>query len=303
MDAEIQKIMRNIPSMDKLLALPWIAEFEERLGRETVKALLSDLLAAQRAKIIKNRDTAFDANTIAADARRLLARRAQHSLRKVVNATGVVIHTNLGRSLLAREAVEAVNEVAGAYNTLEYSLDRGERGQRNDHVEWLLCRLTGAEAALAVNNNAAAVVLALSALAKDKESVVSRGELVEIGGSFRIPDIMALSGTKMVEVGTTNRTHAPARLRGRDNGRMRDAAQDSPLELPRHGLPLRRAARGARLSRAQPRPHLHGGPRQRYAHRPLGAFRARTTRPSRSRSRPAATSSPSRATSCSAGRR
>ena len=147
MDAEIQKIMRNIPSMDKLLALPWIAEFEERLGRETVKALLSDLLAAQRAKIIKNRDTAFDANTIAADARRLLARRAQHSLRRVVNATGVVIHTNLGRSLLAREAVEAVNEVAGAYNTLEYSLDRGERGQRNDHVEWLLCRLTGAEAA------------------------------------------------------------------------------------------------------------------------------------------------------------
>ena len=207
MDAEIQKIMRNIPSMDKLLALPWIAEFEERLGRETVKALLSDLLAAQRAKIIKNRDTAFDANTIAADPRRPLARRAQHSLRRVVNATGVVIHTNLGRSLLAREAVEAVNEVAGAYNTLEYSLDPGERGQRNDRVEWLLCRLTGAEAALAVNNNAAAVVLALSALAKDKESVVSRGELVEIGGSFRIPDIMALSGTKMVEVGTTNRTH------------------------------------------------------------------------------------------------
>lgn len=207
MDAELQKIMRTIPSMDKLLAIPQIAEFEERLGRETVKALLSELLAAQRAKIIKDRDTAFDANTVAADARRMLARRARRSLRKVVNATGVVIHTNLGRSLLASEAVEAVNEIAGAYNTLEYSLDEGARGQRNDHVEWLLCRLTGAEAALVVNNNAAAVILALSALAKDKESVVSRGELVEIGGSFRIPDIMALSGTKMVEVGTTNRTH------------------------------------------------------------------------------------------------
>ena len=207
MDVEIQKIMRNIPSMDKLLALPQIAEFEEKLGRETLKALLTDLLAAQRAKIIKNRDTAFDANTVAADAKRLLSRRARHSLRKLVNATGVVIHTNLGRSLLAAEAIEAVNEVAGAYSTLEYSLDEGARGQRNDHVEWLLCRLTGAEAALVVNNNAAAVILALSALAKDKESIVSRGELVEIGGSFRIPDIMALSGTRMVEVGTTNRTH------------------------------------------------------------------------------------------------
>ncbi len=207
MDAEMQKIMRNIPSMDKLLALPWVAEYEERLGRGTIKALLSGLLAAQRAKIINDRDTAFDANTVAADAKRLLARKARRSLRKVVNATGVVIHTNLGRSLLAKEAADAVNEVAGSYNTLEYSLDEGARGQRNDHVEWLLCRLTGAEAALVVNNNAAAVILALSALAKDKESIVSRGELVEIGGSFRIPDIMALSGTKMVEAGTTNRTH------------------------------------------------------------------------------------------------
>ena len=203
MDANIQKIMRNIPSMDKLLALPWVAAYEEKLGRETVKLLLTGLLASQRAKILKDPDTAFDFESIESDARRLLAKKSTPSLRRVVNATGVVIHTNLGRSLLAKEAVSEVLDIAGSYNTLEYSLEEGARGHRNNHVEWLLCRLTGAEAALVVNNNAAAVILALSALAKDKESIVSRGELVEIGGSFRIPDIMALSGTKMVEVGTT----------------------------------------------------------------------------------------------------
>lgn len=207
MHVEIQKIMRNIPSMDKLLSLPWIPEYEKKLGRETLKFLISGLLAEQRARIIKDPDTAFDANTIEADAKRLLSRKAERSLRTVVNATGVVIHTNLGRSLLAREAVDAVTSIAGSYNTLEYSLDEGARGHRNNHAEWLLCRLTGAEAAIVVNNNAAAVILALSALAKGKESIVSRGELVEIGGSFRIPEIMALSGTHMVEVGTTNRTH------------------------------------------------------------------------------------------------
>lgn len=203
----IQNIMRQIPSMDRILAHPWMAEYEEKLGRETVKLLLSKLLSDLRASIIKNPDTAFDFETIERDAKRLLAKKAKPSLHRVVNATGVVIHTNLGRSLLAEEAVREVCSVAGGYNTLEYSLEEGARGHRNNHVEWLLCRLTGAEAALVVNNNAAAVILALSAFAKDKESVVSRGELVEIGGSFRIPDIMALSGTKMVEVGTTNRTH------------------------------------------------------------------------------------------------
>lgn len=193
--------------MDKLLANPWAAEYEQKLGRETVKQLVGKLLAELRAKLIKNPETAFSSETIERDAKNLLEKKAVPGLRPVVNATGVVIHTNLGRSLLAKEAVDEVCRVAGSYSTLEYSLEEGARGHRNDHVEWLLCRLTGAEAAIVVNNNAAAVILALSALAKDKESIVSRGELVEIGGSFRIPDIMALSGTKMVETGTTNRTH------------------------------------------------------------------------------------------------
>ena len=207
MQEQIQSAMRKIPSMDKLLAQPWVAGFESELGRETVKSIIAEVLAKQREKILKDPDTAFDADSIARAAKKVLSGKANRSLRRVVNATGVVIHTNLGRSLLADAAIAAVADVAGHYNTLEYSPVEGCRGQRNEHVEWLLCRLTGAEAAIVVNNNAGAVVLALGALAKDREAVVSRGELVEIGGSFRIPEIMALSGTRMVEVGTTNRTH------------------------------------------------------------------------------------------------
>ncbi|MDO4988614.1 MAG: L-seryl-tRNA(Sec) selenium transferase [Synergistes sp.] len=207
MSTDIQKVMRNIPQMNKLLGAPWVAEYEDVLGRDTVKFLLTEMLTRLRSEIIKNPDMAFSTDSIIKDAKKLLREKAASTLRRVVNATGVVIHTNLGRSLLHEDACRAAASAASLYSTLEYSLQDGARGQRNEHVEWLLCRLTGAEAALVVNNNAAAVILTLSALAKNKETVVSRGELVEIGGSFRIPDIMALSGTAMTEVGTTNRTH------------------------------------------------------------------------------------------------
>ncbi|MGE5589761.1 MAG: L-seryl-tRNA(Sec) selenium transferase [Bacillota bacterium] len=138
----------------------------------------------------------------------ILAREQRPSLRRVINGTGVVLHTNLGRSLLAPAAAQRVAEVAQSYSNLELDLETGERGSRYAHVESLLCRLTGAEAALVVNNNAGAVLLVLSALAQGREVVVSRGELIEIGGSFRIPDVMAQSGARLVEVGTTNKTHA-----------------------------------------------------------------------------------------------
>lgn len=207
LNEEVRNAMRRIPAMGALLALPWIADYEEEIGRETVKSVIASVLDRQREVITKNPDTAFTAESIERTARAELEKKSRSTLRRVVNATGVVIHTNLGRSLLAREAVLAAQNVAAHYSTLEYSVETGSRGHRNDHIEWLVCRLTGAEAALVVNNNAAAVILSLMALAKDKETIISRGELVEIGGSFRIPDIMALSGTRMVGVGTTNRTH------------------------------------------------------------------------------------------------
>ncbi len=136
-----------------------------------------------------------------------LNRAMRPSLRPVVNATGVVVHTNLGRSLLTKEIFEEIFDVAVNYSNLEYDLEKGKRGSRYSHVEAILCELTGAEAALVVNNNAAAVLLTLETLAKGKEVIVSRGELVEIGGSFRIPDVMARSGAILREVGATNRTH------------------------------------------------------------------------------------------------
>ena len=145
---------------------------------------------------------------LAAELRAELAEARAAKLRRVINATGVIVHTNLGRAPLAAAALEHVREVAGGYSNLEYDLESGARGSRQDHVAALLHRLTGAEAALVVNNNAAAVLLALAALAEGREVLVSRGELIEIGDGFRIPDVLARSGARLREVGTTNRTRA-----------------------------------------------------------------------------------------------
>ncbi|AER66872.1 L-seryl-tRNA(Sec) selenium transferase [Thermovirga lienii DSM 17291] len=207
MKPEINKLLREIPSMDELLARSWVAPYEEKLGRNTVKSVFADVIGEYRKEILKGTKKGINVPELEKEVIKRLERYKRNSLRRVINATGVVVHTNLGRSCLSEEVIKAVSEVARGYSNLEYDLEKGERGQRLDHVEWLLCQLTGADGAVVVNNNAGAVLLCLSALAQGGQAIISRGELVEIGGSFRIPEIMAQSGVEMVEVGTTNKTH------------------------------------------------------------------------------------------------
>ena len=199
--------LRAIPGMDIILEYDWVQSWEKKLGRLRIKRIINQELSEIRNNILDSDEAEFSADEFKNSCLAAFTFASRPSLRRVINATGVVIHTNLGRSLIADEAVEAMTQAAKFYSNLEYDLRAGKRSQRNSHVEDILCSITGAEAAMVVNNNAGAVMLALSALAKNSEVVVSRGELVEIGGSFRIPDIMELSGAKLIETGTTNRTH------------------------------------------------------------------------------------------------
>jgi L-seryl-tRNA(Ser) seleniumtransferase len=197
-----------IPSLDRLLQAPSVATLVESHGRAATTAALRAALDGARGTIAAGDATDLSEEAFARTAAAQLARAAAPGLRRVFNLTGTVLHTNLGRAPLAEAAIAAMAEAARGASNLEYDLDSGKRGDRDVHVEELLCELTGAEAATVVNNNAGAVLLLLNALALRREVPVSRGELVEIGGAFRIPDIMARAGAKLVEVGTTNRTHA-----------------------------------------------------------------------------------------------
>jgi len=203
-------LYRHLPSVDAALAA--LAEDRDvaSLPRPLLKDLVNEFLESLRVDIGKGLITEASALTLKAllpGLRAAVRAGARPHFRRVLNATGVVIHTNLGRSILAPQAMEAVRDACAHYSNLEFALETGARGSRYSHVEPMLCRLTGAEAALVVNNNAAAVMLVLDTMAKGREVVVSRGQLVEIGGSFRIPDVMAKSGATLVEVGATNRTH------------------------------------------------------------------------------------------------
>ncbi len=204
--------LRALPSIDLLLQRPAVQALAARHGHDAVVTALRAVLAAARTAVGAStaRGEPLDRETLAAtverDAAGRLATVARGSLRPVVNATGVVIHTNLGRAPLADAALDRVAAVARGYATLEYDLAAGSRGSRSVHAEGLLTAITGAEAAVVVNNNAAAVLLLLAAVARGREVVISRGELVEIGGGFRVPEVMAQSGAVLREVGTTNRT-------------------------------------------------------------------------------------------------
>jgi L-seryl-tRNA(Ser) seleniumtransferase len=198
--------LRELPSVDKILSQAKIKELAAIFPQDLVVDLVRENLAGYRASVAQGKEPpSLDeiVASVVAHAKIL----AQPSLKPLINATGVVLHTNLGRAPLSEDAIAAMETVSRGYNNLEFDLASGDRGSRFEHVEPLLCRLTGAEAGLVVNNNASAVLLGLTALAKRKEVIVSRGQAVEIGGGFRIPEVMRQSGAKLVEVGTTNCTY------------------------------------------------------------------------------------------------
>lgn len=196
---------RGLPPMHAMLSHPRLVPWGQRLGRPAVASVAAAVLAAAR-KRAQNGLQPPTIDALAASAEHLLEERAQPGFRRVVNATGVVLHTGLGRAPLAPEALEAIVHTAGWYSNLEWDLETGRRGRRSASLVAALRELSGAEDALVVNNNAAAVLLLLSALAAGREVIVSRGELVEIGGAFRIPEVMVQGGAQLREIGTTNRT-------------------------------------------------------------------------------------------------
>ncbi len=205
-------LLRGLPSVDELVESPALAEARAAHDRELIVAVARAVVEGLRRRILTGEGdplTAADlaAERVAALVRAELAAVLRPSLRPAINATGIILHTGLGRALLPEAAVAAIHEVARGYSTLAIDIETGERGHRDDHLEPLICRLTGAKAATVANNNAAATMLVLSTLAAGREVIVSRGQLVEIGGSFRMPDVMAASGAILREVGTTNKTH------------------------------------------------------------------------------------------------
>lgn len=203
-------LFRKLPKVDDLLNDKRISSFSDTIPHDVVMQSIREVLERKRRAIAAQDGTLqidmLSYETVVEDIVAALSFCKIKSLRKVINATGVVLHTNLGRANLCRAAVKHIAEVADSYSTLEYDPETGKRGSRHSHVEKVICEITGAESAMVVNNNAAATMLCLAALCRDREVIISRGELVEIGGSFRIPEIMEESGARLLEAGTTNKT-------------------------------------------------------------------------------------------------
>ncbi len=203
----MEKEFRNLPGVDKVLADERLIRLGGKYPHDLLVSVIRQRLERERLSIAAGKPCS-SLDDIVASVSGELETLEKPSLRRVINASGVILHTNLGRAPLSQEALATMKAVSEGYSNLEFRLESGSRGERLVHVEGLLCRLTGAEAAMVVNNNAAAVLLGLTALARRKEVIVSRGQAVEIGGGFRIPDVMRQSGAKLIEVGTTNCTYA-----------------------------------------------------------------------------------------------
>ncbi len=211
MTESCQEFFRRIPSVDAVLRQPEVADLIGRFGRRVVIYAVRRAIEQMRHAILSGwKEDADDAILlhILGDTAACVRRLTQRHYRRVINAAGIVLHTNLGRAVLCRQAIEHLAEEMDGYLLLQVDLEEGKRSRRDGHIEELLQLLTGAEAATVVNNNAAATAIVLNTVAKDREVIVSRGQLVEIGGAFRLPEVMAFSGAKLVEVGTTNKTHA-----------------------------------------------------------------------------------------------
>lgn len=210
-DSDSKEMLRSLPAVDELLRQESISEAVETYPRTLVVRAVRNVLDRNRQAILNGKvaldSQGFEQANLVKEILAEIQHLASFTLRRVINATGVIVHTNLGRSLLCQDALDRLQLIGSGYSNLEYDLTAGTRGSRYVHAEDILCEITGAESALVVNNNAGAVLLALNTLAQGKEVVVSRGQLVEIGGSFRIPDIMSRSGARLREVGCTNRTH------------------------------------------------------------------------------------------------
>lgn len=204
---EKQKLLSLLPSVDELLKSPQCMEWANSYPRRFLLQAVREAIDTKRKMILHDHDAEVSGDVLTEDIEKRLQKLSSFSLRPVINATGVVIHTNLGRSILSSRVLENIRQVSAHYSTLEYDIEQGRRGKRYVHVKRILREVTGAEDALVVNNNASAVLLCLSTFAKGGEVIVSRGELVEIGGSYRMPDVMAASGALSREVGTTNKTH------------------------------------------------------------------------------------------------
>ena len=203
-------LYRNIPKVDVLLENPRIVKLIKKYHRDVIVDIIREEINKLRTFIKENDDISLieeKTNQLVENITKSTEKIYSYNLRKVINGSGTILHTNLGRAIISKKHANYLSEVVTNYSNLEYNLEEGKRGDRHSHFEKLICKITGAEAAMAVNNNAAAVMLVLSSMAKEKEVIVSRGELVEIGGKFRIPDVMKSSNAHLVEVGTTNKTH------------------------------------------------------------------------------------------------